>query len=148
MNGNPLIILLVEDDPGHAELVTRSFEEYPLACRVIHMTDGQAALDYLCRHPPYEDPKRAPRPGLVLLDLRLPKVDGLEVLRTVKKHPELQQIPIVVLTTSAADSDMHRAYECGANSYLVKPVGFPQFSSLMESIARYWLEWNRFPHAD
>jgi CheY-like chemotaxis protein len=83
---------------------------------------------------------------MVLLDLRLPKVDGLEVLRVAKADPKLSQIPIVILTTSAAESDMARAYECKANSYLVKPVDLPQFAQLMETFGFYWLAWNQYPY--
>ena len=107
--------------------------------------DGQAALDYLFRQAAYADPQASPRPDLILLDLRLPKVDGLEVLRRIKADAELKRIPTVVLTTSAAEADMVQAYENGAGSYLVKPVDFEKFTKLMEAFGFYWLAWNRFP---
>jgi CheY-like chemotaxis protein len=85
-------------------------------------------------------------PVVILLDLRLPKVDGIEVLQTVKSDPDLSSIPVVVLTTSAAEVDMIKAYNCRANSYLVKPIDFQQFITLMETIGYYWLAWNKYPY--
>jgi len=146
MKGEPLLILLVEDDLAHAEIIRRNFAGFRLANRLIHVADGQAALDYLYRQGDFTDPASSPRPGLVLLDLRLPKVDGLEVLAKVKADPDLGRIPIVVLTTSAAESDMIKAYGSHANSYLVKPVDFPQFVALMESLGYYWLACNEYPY--
>jgi CheY-like chemotaxis protein len=146
MTGEPFLILLVEDDPAHAEIVRRNLEDFRVANRILHVTDGQEALDYLFHQGRYQDADTFPRPGLVLLDLRLPKVDGLEVLKTVKADPSLKLIPVVILTTSAAESDMARAYECKANSYLVKPVDLPQFAQLMETFGFYWLAWNQYPY--
>lgn len=146
MNGEPMLILLVEDDPAHAEIVRRNLEDFRVANRIVHVSDGQEALDYLLHQGAYTDVEKFPLPGLVLLDLRLPKVDGLEVLKQAKSNSDLRSIPIVVLTTSSAESDMARAYECQANSYLVKPVDLPQFSSLMEAFGFYWLAWNKLPY--
>lgn len=145
MKGEPIVILLVEDDPAHAEIVRRNFREFRMANRLEHVEDGQEALDYLHRQGRYTDQETAPRPGLILLDLRLPRVDGLEVLQHIKEDPELQFIPVVVLTTSAAESDMVRAYANHANSYLVKPVDFSQFLELMKILGYYWLVWNANP---
>lgn len=146
MKGKPVVILLVEDDPAHAEIVRRNFERSRVANELIHVEDGQAALDFLHREGAYAAPQRVPRPDLVLLDLRLPKVDGLEVLRRVKSDPDLTSIPVIVLTTSAAESDMVRAYDAHANSYLVKPVDFPQFVELLDTLGYYWLAWNERPY--
>lgn len=146
MRGEPIVILLVEDDPAHAEIVRRNFEGFRLANRLMHVTDGQAALDYLYRREEFREPDQSPRPGLILLDLRLPKVDGLEVLKTIKYDPDLSSIPVVILTTSAAEADVVRAYDNHANSYLVKPVDFRQFVSLMDALGYYWLAWNEFPY--
>ena len=143
MNGEPIIILLVEDDEAHAEIVMRNFRESRVANRLIHLTDGQAALDYLFRRNGFSDPATSPRPGIILLDLRLPKVDGLEVLKTIKADPGLTPIPAVILTTSAAESDVVKAYGNHANSYLVKPIDFQQFTKLMEVFGYYWLAWNQ-----
>lgn len=146
MNGEPLVILLVEDDPAHAEIVLRNFVSFRVANRIIHVADGQEALDYLYRRERFSQPAQTPRPHLILLDLRLPKVDGLEVLDIIKKDSALADIPVVVLTTSAAETDMARAYKYHANSYLVKPVEFIQFVQLMEAFGYYWLAWNRYPY--
>jgi CheY-like chemotaxis protein len=146
MKGEPVEILLVEDDPAHAEIVMRNFAGFRLANRLIHVADGQEALDFLYRRGEYSDPAQSPRPGIILLDLRLPKVDGLEVLKTIKSDPELARIPVVILTTSAAESDMAKAYAFHANSYLVKPVDYRQFKELMETFGYYWLAWNEFPY--
>lgn len=146
MTGEPFLILLVEDDPAHAEIVRRNLEDFRVANRIVHVPDGQEALDYLFNRERYADPEKYPRPGMVLLDLRLPKVDGLEVLKTAKADPDLSKIPIVILTTSAAESDMAKAYECQANSYLVKPVDLSQFTALMDAFGFYWLAWNRYPY--
>ena len=146
MKGEPIVILLVEDDESHAEIVRRNFQDYRLANRLVHITDGQAALDYLYRRNGFSDPAKSPRPGIVLLDLRLPKVDGLDVLKSIKTDPKLSSIPVVVLTTSKAEMDMVKAYALHANSYLVKPVDFTQFTKLMETFGYYWLAWNEYPH--
>jgi len=143
--GEPLVILLVEDDPAHAEIVRRNLADFRVANRLVHVEDGQAALDYLFRQGRYSDPATSARPHLILLDLRLPKVDGLEVLRRLKEDDQLKSIPTVVLTTSGAESDMVNAYSNGAGSYLVKPVDFTKFTALMEAFGFYWLAWNRFP---
>lgn len=145
MEGEPLVILLVEDNPDHAELVKRSFEDHRVANRLVHVSDGETALDYLFRRRHFAEPEAAPRPHVILLDLRLPKVDGLEVLSQVKASPDLRHIPVVVITTSATDRDLTEAYDLHANSYLVKPVDFGQFTRLMDDLGFYWLAWNRRP---
>ncbi len=141
----PLTILLVEDNPAHAELVFRSLENHQLASKIFHVTDGEAALDYLFRRGFYALPERSPRPHVILLDLRLPKIDGLEVLKEIKATPEVDKIPVVVLTTSAAERDVAKAYEFHSNSYLIKPVDFDQFINLMSQFGFYWLGWNHHP---
>lgn len=145
MVGEPLIILLVEDNPDHAELVLRNMEDSLVANRIIHLDNGRSALDYLFGEGGYGDRLRFPLPHLVLLDLRLPKVDGLEVLKEIKSCDRLRQIPVVVLTTSAAERDMALAYEYHANSYVTKPVDFSEFSTLLKDLGFYWLAWNRHP---
>ena len=145
IKGAAVTILLVEDDPAHAEIVRRNLGDFRVANHIVHVSDGQAALDYLFHQGAYADVAANPRPSLILLDLRLPKVDGLEVLRRIKGEEQLRSIPTVVLTTSAAESDMMGAYAQGAGSYLVKPVDFDKFTKLMEAFGYYWLAWNRFP---
>jgi len=146
MKGKPIVILLVEDEPAHIEIVRRNFEISRMANRLLTVEDGQAALDYLYRKDNFNDPDKFPLPDLILLDLRLPKVDGLEVLKTLKADPELSSIPVVILTTSSAEADLVKAYDYHANSYLVKPVDFSQFVKLMDSFGYYWIAWNQYPH--
>ena len=141
-----VFILLVEDNIDHAELVIRTLSEHRVPNKICHLMDGQAALDYLFRCGEYSDPKNSPRPNLILLDLRLPRIDGLEVLKAIKEADNLKHIPVVVLTTSEAERDVARAYVNHANSYLVKPVGFDEFNKLMDDLGFYWLEWNTTPH--
>jgi two-component system response regulator len=145
VKGAPIKILLVEDDPAHAEIVRRNLGDFRVANQIVHVEDGQAALDYLFRQGAYADPTSSPRPDLILLDLRLPKVDGLEVLDRLKASDELSLIPTIVLTTSSAETDLLNAYSRGAVSYLVKPVDFDKFTKLMNAFGFYWLAWNRFP---
>ena len=146
MKSEPIVILLAEDDPAHAEIVRRNLESYRIANRLEHVADGQKALDYLYHRSAYSDPARSPKPGLILLDLRMPRLDGIEVLKTIKNDTTLARIPVVVLTTSAAETDIARAYDCHANSYLVKPPDFHNFSELLEICGFYWLAWNRISH--
>lgn len=145
VQGAPLTILLVEDNIPHAELVKRSLEAHQIANRIYHVADGEAALAYLFRQGVYADPVTSPRPHVVLLDLRLPKLSGLEVLREIRASRELHTVPVVVLTTSTAARDVTRAYEQHVNSYLVKPVDFAQFTQLMHDLGFYWLSWNYYP---
>ncbi|MBT3227115.1 MAG: response regulator [Deltaproteobacteria bacterium] len=145
MNGEPLNILLVEDNEDHAELVKRSFENHRIANVIHHVMDGEEALDYLLRREKYQDPQDSPVPHIILLDLRLPKVDGLEVLKEIRSSKSLKSIPIVILSTSKADSDLAKAYDYHVNSYLVKPVDFEKFSQLIDDLGFYWLAWNQKP---
>ena len=146
MKGEPIVILVVEDDPSHVEIIRRNFEASRLANRLLSVEDGQAALDYLNREGKYNDADKFPIPNLILLDLRLPLVDGLDVLKIIKSDSKLNKIPVVILTTSSAETDMVKSYESHANSYLVKPVDFTQFSKLMETFGYYWVAWNQYPH--
>jgi len=146
MDEEPLHVLLVEDDPDHADLVTFSLvESEPKGKVVHHVSDGHAALDYLFRRGGFADPDQSPRPHLILLDLRLPKTDGLVVLKEIRTSPdeELRRIPVVVLTSSEAGRDTAAAYDGGANSYVVKPVDYQEFHNLVAGIGYYWLVWNR-----
>jgi len=146
MKGEPILVMLVEDNIDHAELVIRTFEEHKIANKISHFADGQTALDYLLRRDGYTDLKSSPRPHVILLDLRLPRVDGLEVLQVIKDDDELKLIPVIILTTSEAERDLARAYQSHVNSYLVKPVGFEEFRKLMNDLGFYWLGWNIHPY--
>ena len=145
MRGEPFTILLVEDNPAHAELVLRSFEDHRVANKIVHLSDGESALDYLFRRGPHADPKDSPRPHVVLLDLRLPRMDGLEVLKEIRASDDLHTLPVVILTTSEAERDVAKAYEQHTNSYVVKPLDFEGFTALMEDLGFYWLGWNYYP---
>jgi CheY-like chemotaxis protein len=145
MIGEPILVMLVEDNVDHAELVIRTLEEHRIANRVRHFLDGQSALDYLFQRGEFADRTDNARPHVVLLDLRLPRVDGIDVLKAIKEDEHLKTIPVVVLTTSEAEKDVAKAYYNHANSYLVKPVGFDEFKRLMDDLGFYWLSWNTHP---
>lgn len=142
LTGKPFHILLIEDNEDHAELVIRGMRDQVAANTIHHVTDGEKALDYLFNRGSYADTIQNPRPNLVLLDLRLPRVDGLDVLKAIKTTPELLSIPVVVLTSSEAESDISQSYALHANSYLVKPLDFKMFTRLMKDLGSYWLGWN------
>ena len=145
MKGELLNILLVEDNEDHAELVQRSFEDNRVANKIYWVKDGEEALDYLFHRGAYADNTSSPCPNLILLDLRLPKVDGIEVLKTIKTDKNLKLIPVVVLTSSESEQDVCKVYDFHANSYLVKPIDFEKFTQLMHDLGFYWLGWNINP---
>jgi len=145
LNGGPLVILLVEDNNDHAELVIRNMRSQRVANTIYHVRDGQEALDFLFHRRNFSGGENSPHPNLILLDLRLPKIDGLEVLRTIKETEMLKRIPVVVLTSSEAETDIARSYDHHANSYIVKPLNFEMFTRLMQDLGFYWLGWNMKP---
>jgi two-component system, response regulator len=143
MNDSKTIeILLVEDNPRDAELVIRAFKKRNLANNLTHVENGSDALDFLFNRGKFERRPHGSGPKLVLLDLKLPKVNGLEVLREIKGNAATRTIPVVVVTSSAEDPDIQRAYELGANSYVVKPVDFDAFMEVVSSLGMYWLVIN------
>ena len=135
-------ILLVEDSPEDAEITIRGLKRANLGNKVLWLKDGEAALEYLFADGQYAD-RPTPRPRVVLLDLKMPKVDGLEVLKQIKADPRTRTIPVVMLTTSTQEGDMLRSYDLGVNSYLVKPVDFKQFSEEITRIGYYWVVMNK-----
>ena len=145
MQGHPVRILFAEDNDSHAKLVLRSLSDHSVANTVYHVKDGEAALDFIFRRGPYASEKDAPRPDVVLLDLRLPRIDGLEVLSQIKADDDVRNIPVVILTTSEAERDIAQAYELRANSYLVKPIDFAAFARMLSDLGYYWLAWNKSP---
>jgi len=145
MTGEPVLVMLIEDNIDHAELVVRTLEDHLISNKVRHFLDGQSALDYLFRRGEFSEAKETQRPHVILLDLRLPRVDGIDVLKAIKEDADLKSIPVVVLTTSEAEKDVAKAYYNHANSYLVKPVGFEDFKKLMDDLGFYWLGWNVNP---
>ncbi len=136
-------ILLVEDNPMDVDLTLRAFVRHRLANTVLVARDGQEALDALARWDAGE-----PAATLILLDLKLPKIDGLEVLRALKAHPRWRNIPVVILTTSAEDHDVRRAYALGVNASIVKPVEFPAFVKVAAQIELHWCLLNRAPRSE
>ena len=139
---NPVEILLVEDNPSDVQLTLHALNRGKITNRIEVVRDGAEALDLLFRMGAYaERDENAPK--VVLLDLKLPKVDGLEVLRRVKSDPRTRRIPIVVLTSSREDSDIAKCYEMGVNSYIVKPVDFEQFKRSVQELGLYWLLLNQ-----
>jgi CheY-like chemotaxis protein len=130
-------ILLVEDNPADAELAMHGLAEYRLANEVLHVRDGVEALDYLYRRGAFAQRPEG-HPALVLLDLKMPRVDGTEVLRQLKADPTMQSIPVVVMTSSREDGDLHRTYALGANAYVVKPVKFHEFVDAVKQVGSFW----------
>ena len=141
-NRRPSRFLLVEDDRSHADLVMLSMEENGVTNPVEHVSDGAEAMAFLRREGRYAD---AERPDVVLLDLNLPKLSGHEVLEQIKSDPELHEIPVVILTTSASETDRARAYAKHVNSFLTKPVDFEQFRQMVRDLRMYWTVWNQPP---
>ncbi len=139
-------ILLVEDDPNDVFLIQRAFRKANLANPIQVMNDGEAAVQYLSGQEPYADRDRYPLPMLMLLDLKLPRRSGLEVLEWLKQQPKLKRLPVVVLTSSREHTDLNRAYDLGANSYLVKPVAFDSLLSMVQTLNQYWLIINESPN--
>jgi CheY-like chemotaxis protein len=144
-NATPLEILLVEDNPHDAELTVRALKKRNLANHLTWVKDGAEALDYLFGPGADEPGIVNPAPKLILLDLKLPKVDGLEVLRRLKADDRTRGIPVVVLTSSAEQRDVIESYQLGANSYIVKPVGFENFAEAVAQLGLYWLLLNHPP---
>ncbi|TLY39269.1 MAG: response regulator [Nitrospirae bacterium] len=138
-------ILLVEDNPDDVELTLHAFQKHHLANRVHVVRDGAEALEFLFRTSAYKDRRTEDSPQLVLLDLKLPKVDGLEVLRRMKADPRNRMIPVVMLTSSREDRDITESYRLGVNSYIVKPVNFEQFTEAVRQLGLYWLLMNEPP---
>ncbi len=142
MDDPPLHVLLVEDDDAHAMIVKKSFRAADKGGTIDRVCDGLEAVAYVKQQGEY---RKRPRPGVILLDLNLPRMDGREVLRTLKADDELKSIPVVVLTTSSAGEDVFEAYRLHANSYLVKPANYVQFRELIGAVTSYWGVWNRPP---
>jgi len=142
------VILLAEDDPNDVLLVQRAFQRTPVANPLQVVRDGEEALAYLSGQAPFADRERHPLPVLMLMDLKMPRKSGLEVLEWVRQQPGLKRLPIIVLTSSNQSPDINRAYELGANSYLVKPAGFDSLLGLVKNVDMYWLILNEKPELD
>lgn len=136
-------ILLVEDNPDDVELALHAFKKNRIASRIQVARDGAEALDYLFRRGGYAERTAGNNPKVILLDLKLPKVDGLEVLRRIKENSETRAIPVVALTSSREERDIAESYKLGANSYIVKPVDFEQFTEVVRQLGLYWMTLNQ-----
>lgn len=143
MENQEVEILIVEDNPGDAELAIRALKKQNLANNVIHLLDGAEALDFIFGTGNYTTRNTNHVPKVILLDLKMPKVGGLEVLEKIKSDSRTKTIPVVILTSSAEDPDIKRSYELGANSYIVKPVDFSNFSKTVADLGLYWMVINR-----
>jgi len=143
MENSIIEIVLVEDNPQDAELTIRAMRKYNLSNRLIHLKNGVEALDFFFARGEYAGKPLTVPPKIVLLDLKMPKVNGIEVLRELKNDPKLSTIPVVVLTSSNEDPDIRTCYELGVNSYIVKPVAFADFLSAVSELGLYWLLLNK-----
>ncbi len=139
---NRFAILLVEDNPDDIIITKRALQKGKINNRLYIVHDGEEALQFLKRTGPYED---APKPALILLDLKMPKVNGFEVLEEIKQDKDLKSIPIIMLTTSAREIDIEKAYQLGCNNYIIKPVSFENFIQTVIKIKEYWLNISRIP---
>jgi two-component system, response regulator len=145
MENSEVEILLVEDNVSDAELTIRAMKKNNLANKIIHLKDGAEALDYIFGEGFYAGRNIDDKPKVILLDLKMPKVDGIEVLRAIKSDERTKAIPVVVLTSSNEDPDVKTCYELGANSYIVKPVGFENFTRVVAQLELYWVLLNQPP---
>jgi CheY-like chemotaxis protein len=145
MVGRSVLVLLVEDNPNDAELTLHALRRNNLVNGIDHVRDGEEALDYLYGRGKYDDRDLKSLPKVILLDLKLPKVDGMDVLRTIKADPQLKNIPVVVLTSSREEKDIVNSYDLGVNSYIQKPVDFQQFTEAIAQVGYYWVILNERP---
>ncbi|MBW4453122.1 MAG: response regulator [Nostoc indistinguendum CM1-VF10] len=141
----PISIVLVEDNPTDAELTIRALRRSRIGNQIQLLEDGAEALDFLFCRENYAHRSMTNQPKVILLDLKLPRISGLEVLRQLKADPRTQRIPVVVLTSSAEDQDMIESYQLGVNSYIVKPVDFEQFNQAVQQLGFYWILFNQLP---
>ena len=139
-----VVIMLVDDDPGHRLLVRENLRAGGILNELIEFPDGQQALDYLLRRGVHRDPKTSPRPGLILLDIKMPRVDGFKVLEIIKADPQLRWIPILMLTSTDDQVEINRCYTLGASSYIVKPIHYEEFQERIRALGMF-LEIVRLP---
>ena len=144
-SARPITILIADDDADDRMMASEALEESRLANDLRFVEDGEELLDYLYHRGRFAGEGESPRPGLILLDLNMPRKDGREALREIKADPDLRRIPIIVLTTSKAEEDIYRTYDLGANSFITKPVTFEGLVSVMRDIGRYWIEIVELP---
>lgn len=148
LKGNTVIILIAEDDAEDRMLAKEALEESSLVNRIEFVENGDQLLDYLHNKPPYESKIDNPTPGLIILDLNMPKKDGREALKEIKSDSVLRRIPVVVLSTSNADEDIMETYNLGVNSFITKPVTYKALVEIMDTLCRYWFEVVELPAHD
>ncbi len=136
----PIVILMADDDEDDVLLTQKALEKGKLLNTLYSVKDGEELLDFLLHRGAYTDGAQAPRPGIILLDLNMPRKDGREALREIKAHADLQDIPVVVFTTSKAEEDIYRSYKLGVNSFITKPVTFDSLIEVMQALGKYWFE--------
>ena len=136
----PIVLLIADDDEDDREMTLEALKENFILNDVRFVEDGVELLDYLFRRGSYQDPASSPKPGLILLDLNMPRMDGREALQQIKTHPELRKIPVIILTTSQAEEDILRSYDLGVNCFITKPVSFRDFIEVTKSLGNYWFE--------
>ncbi|MGN6186308.1 MAG: response regulator [Thermoanaerobaculia bacterium] len=144
-SARPIVILLADDDEEDRMLSSSALEASRVVNDLRFVEDGEELLDYLYHRGRFAEPGSSPTPGLILLDLNMPRKDGREALREIKADPEFRRIPVVVLTTSKAEEDIYRTYDLGANSFITKPVSFDGLVAVMRDIGRYWIEIVELP---
>ena len=138
MTKKPFVVLLAEDDEHDIVATKRAWKKHNIANELYIVNDGEECLDFLHRRGKYSEPSTAPQPGILLLDIKMPKMDGLTVLEHVRKDEKLRHLPVIILTTSKAEEDRLRGYNLGVNAYIVKPVGFENFSDAVRAINIFW----------
>jgi CheY-like chemotaxis protein len=148
MSGDRIRILLAEDDPDDRLLTRRALTKSRLANTIVAVEDGEELMDYLNRRGPYADPEASPRPGLILLDLNMPRMDGREALKLIKSDPDLRRIPVIVLTTSDAEHDILQSYDLGVNAFVTKPVTFDGLVDAIQALGEFWLEIVKLPNEE
>jgi len=145
MNENGVEIILIEDDPNDAELIIRVLKKHNLANKIVHLKDGAEAVDFLLMKGVWAYKPVTHSPRVILLDLKLPKMNGIEVLQKIKENERTKNIPVVVLTSSREERDVKDAYKYGVNSYVTKPISFDEFSKAVAELGMYWLMLNKPP---
>jgi CheY-like chemotaxis protein len=145
MAKNNTVVLLIEDNPDHVLLIKEALAVNNIINEIRVVEDGEEALDYLFRRGQYADPQESPRPTLIILDIKLPKMDGQEVLKIIKSDPGLKHIPVIVLTTTTQEEEIVKSYQNGANSYITKPIDPQEFFDKIKKLKIYWLITNSIP---
>jgi len=135
----PISVLMVEDNIDHADLMMDALQSFNVGNLVKHLTDGEQAINYLKNTPPFEDTDQFPKPDIIFLDIRMPRQGGIETLRIIKQDPDLQHLPVVMISTSSANPEVEECYSLGASGFITKPLQFDEFSQKMKELNYYWV---------